>query len=243
MHPLPILYSFRRCPYAIRARLALAASGTPVELREVVLREKPAALLRASAKATVPVLVMTDGRILDESLSIMQWALARNDAWGWLYSGEPRLQSEAESLIKACDGGFKHALDRCKYPERYPHEDAERSWREALAWLQTLNDRLQGGGALCGTNMGLADAAIVPFVRQFAAIDPIRWNALLLPHLKRWKELWLDSALFAEVMTKHTPWREGAPLLKVFDGAQKPPNPQSPSVSAACGVPTTPAAR
>lgn len=230
MHPLPILYSFRRCPYAIRARLALAASGTPVELREVVLRDKPPAMLRASAKATVPVLVKTDGSILEESLAIMQWALAQRDAWDWLYSGDDALRRDADSLIAACDGGFKVALDRCKYPERYPHEDVEQPWSDALAWLKTLNERLQAGGALCGPAAGLADAAIVPFVRQFAAIDAARWDALPLPHLKRWKDQWLTSTLFAQVMTKHPPWQEGDPPLQVFGGT----HPESPAFYLGC---------
>lgn len=193
----PILYSFRRCPYAMRARLALAVSGTRHELREVVLRAKPPAMLAASSKGTVPVLVLGDGRVIDESLDIMHWALAGHDPEGWLARDDP-------ALIATNDDAFKHALDRYKYPERYscdplPHRE------RALTFLQALELRLTGSGQLCGATRGLADAAIFPFVRQFAAVDPSWFETQALPHLQIWLAGHLASELFASIMIRFEP--------------------------------------
>ena len=214
MPQLPVLYSFRRCPYAMRARLALAVSGSCVELREVVLRRKPAAFLAASPKATVPVLVMPDGAVIDESLRIMQWALAQNDPHGWLSVGTP--PGDTLALIDACDNRFKQALDRCKYPERFAMHEVRQSWLDAEAWLQTLSLRLTLHAALCGEETSLADAAIFPFVRQFAAIDPVRWRAMPIPQVHTWLDGWLSSDLFASIMHKYPPWEDGAAPLRVF---------------------------
>lgn len=207
---LPVLYSFRRCPYAMRARLALAASGTACELREVVLRAKPAGLLQASPKGTVPVLVLPQGPVLEQSLDIMRWALQRHDPLQWL----PRTTDDAahtEALIAACDGPFKQALDRCKYPERHPDAAPGAARAQAHAWLATLDGHLGASPALAGPHWGLADAAIAPFVRQFAAIDAADWQAQPWPHLQAWLEGWLQSALFERVMGKVAPWVDGTP--------------------------------
>jgi len=163
MAELPILYSFRRCPYAIRARLALLASGTVCEIREVKLSAKPAEMLALSPKATVPVLLSPDGRVIEESLDIMRWALARNDPEGWL--------DRSDELLIACnDGPFKHHLDRYKYPDRHDADPAEHR-AAALDLLRPLEARLLASPYLCGDAMGLADAALMPFVRQFAQTD------------------------------------------------------------------------
>jgi UPF0176 protein len=195
----------------MRARLALAVSCTPVALREVVLRDKPAALLEVSPKATVPVLVLADGTVVEESLSIMRWALQRGDPEGWLEYDV----AETQASIALCDGPFKQALDRCKYPERFPDADREACWSDAHRCLQTWEERLQRG-QLCGPHRSLADAALFPFVRQFAAIDPARWAALPLPRLQTWLSDWLASALFAAVMEKHSPWHEGDAPVRLF---------------------------
>ena len=220
MSSLPVLYSFRRCPYAMRARLALAVSQTEIELREVVLRSKPPALLHASAKATVPVLVLPRGEVLEESLQIMQWALERHDPQGWLGAAPASataLQAEEMlGLIAASDGPFKQALDYCKYPERADENQAVLAWQEAQAWLQTLERRLETHAALCGNRASLADAAIFPFVRQFAAIDPPRWEAMPLPQLRIWLGAWLEGSLFASIMQKYPAWSEASPPLRVF---------------------------
>jgi glutathione S-transferase len=137
MSDLPILYSFRRCPYAMRARMALAAAGTGVMLREVLLKDKPAELLVASPKATVPVLVLSDGRVIEESLDVMRWALEHSDPLSWL--DDASLDSD---WISECDGDFKHWLDRYKYAERYPEHTAEDYRKNAEGFIQKLEDQL-----------------------------------------------------------------------------------------------------
>jgi len=199
--PDPILYSFRRCPYAIRARLALTVSGTRCELREVTLRAKPAAMLEASRKGTVPVLLLPGGRALDESLDIMRWALACNDPEGWLERND-------EALIAANDGPFKHDLDRYKYPEKHgtdPLVHRHRAW----LFLRELEGLLSASDQLAGSTRGLADAAILPFVRQFAAVDQAWFGLQPMPHLQAWLTAHLQSDLFAAIMAKITPWSPG----------------------------------
>lgn len=193
-----ILYSFRRCPYAMRARLALVASGTRVELREVKLSAKPEALLMASPKGTVPVLVLPDGRVIDQSIDIMRYALARNDPEDWLSGDDP-------DLIAMNDGPFKHDLDRYKYPERHG-SDALSHRAAALRFLEKLEARLATNAYLRGPLWGLADAAIFPFVRQFAAVDPNWFDALALPSLKAWLGKALTSQLFTTAMIRVAPW-------------------------------------
>ncbi len=223
MPELPILYSFRRCPYAIRARLALAISEISVELREVVLGDKPTALLLVSPKATVPVLQMPNGQIFEESLSIMQWALSRDDPAGWMYPQNEAAQRDAHLLITSCDGVFKQALDRCKYPQRHSAAEVDEAWSDAGKWLGALNGRLERQAALCTEKTGLADAAIFPFVRQFAAIDGQRWDRLPFTHLKTWLERWLSSNSFSAVMHKHLPWRQGSVPLQLLSPSQHHP--------------------
>lgn len=205
---LPILYSFRRCPYAMRARLALAVSGAACELREVKLSAKPAAMLAASPKGTVPVLVLPGGAVIDQSLDIMHHALAHRDPEGWLARDEA-------GLIAANDGPFKHDLDRYKYPERHD-ADALAHRAGGLAFLRDLEARLEAG-QLCGAARGLADAAIMPFVRQFAAVDPAWFAAQPLPRVQRWLAGHCDSALFAQAMTRFAPWAPGDAVV-VFGG-------------------------
>ncbi len=210
--PLPVLYSFRRCPYAMRARLALAASETEVEHREVLLRDKPAAMLAASPKGTVPVLVLPDGEVIEESLDIMRRALQRNDPLGWLTPGEAMFE-----LVAVNDGPFKRALDRYKYPNRYEGEDALENRARGLEILTGLEARLVGSTFLCGEAMSLADAAIFPFVRQFAHTDRGWFGAQALPHLQTWLAAHLASPIFTRVMQKYPVWtanrgEDGAPL-------------------------------
>ena len=207
---LPVLYSFRRCPYAMRARLALQVSGLPYELREVVLKSKPAELLAASPKGTVPVLVLANGQVIDESLDIMRWALGQNDPDGWLNVGSP---DDIASLIAGNDGGFKHALDRYKYPDRYPLESGNNAKDFALAqrleaanWLAGFESRLNQGW-LDGPQPCLADMATLPFVRQFAHTDAAWFAAQPWPQLQAWLARFEASALFDSVMAKHLPWQ------------------------------------
>ena len=206
---LPVLYSFRRCPYAMRARLALAVSGQACELREVVLRNKPQGLLHASPKGTVPVLVLPSGQVLEQSLEIMLWALAQHDPEGWLIPSHGNLQ-DMLALIAECDGLFKQALDRCKYPSRYPDADTNAERARAVAWLGGLEARLRPDQPyLFGTHAALADMAIAPFVRQFAGIDADWWAAQPWPRLQAWLAQWQASDLLASVMHKLPAWVDG----------------------------------
>ncbi len=196
----PILYSFRRCPYAMRARMALAVAGTAVEHREVSLKAKPAAMIDASPKGTVPVLILPDGQVIDESLDIMSWALAQNDPECWLTPG-----TAMDAMITANDGPFKYHLDRAKYPGRYG-PDSQAHWSAGAAMLLPLNQRLAGNTYLFGSKASLADFALFPFVRQFAAIDPTAFALLPLDHLGRWLDKISRSELFLKVMEKHLIW-------------------------------------
>lgn len=195
---LPILYSYRRCPYAMRARMALWAAQIQVEVREISLREKPAHLLQISPKGTVPVLQLPDGTVLEQSLDIMQWALMQNDPQGWLNADRDAVQH----LIAINDGDFKKALDRYKYPERYPEHSPAFYREQGEQFLQVLETALQQHRFLVSDTASMADVAIFPFIRQFAAVDAEWFAASAYPGLRIWLESWLDSPLFAEIMQK-----------------------------------------
>lgn len=214
--PLPVLYSFRRCPYAMRARLAIAASGTMCELREVVLANKPPALLQASPKGTVPVLVLVDGLVLEQSLDIMLWALRRNDPQNWLPCA-PQDLATALQLIAQCDGDFKAQLDRYKYPNRYALPDGLSHRAMGAQFLQTLNARLADRRYLMGEDYGLADAAIAPFVRQFAHTDAVWFSHQTWPHLQQWLGAFEVSSDYVKVMGKCAAWTDGQPVQLFLD--------------------------
>jgi glutathione S-transferase len=203
--PLPILYSFRRCPYAMRARLALQVAGWAVEHREIALKNKPAEMLRASPKGTVPVLVLADGTVLEESLDIMRWALGHGDPQGWL-GGDDAHRQDAWDLIARNDGEFKFHLDRYKYPHRYGLADGLAHRELAQEFLDVLQDQLARCSFLAGARFGLADAAIAPFVRQFAHTDPAWFAAQAWSNLAQWLQDFEASAAFAQVMEKHPLW-------------------------------------
>ena len=206
--PLPILYSFRRCPYAMRARAALVASGIPVELREVVLRDKPVAMLNASPKGSVPVLVLADGHVIDQSWDIMLWALQQNDPQEWLGKDGCHIQNTLP-LLNENDTAFKHNLDRYKYPERFP-EQPQSVYRSAgEKFLQQFEHRLSATPHLLGENFTLADAALLPFVRQFAAVDSTWFATAPYPALRAWLDRYTRSELFTVVMQKFPVWKPG----------------------------------
>lgn len=200
----PILYSFRRCPYAMRARMGLMISETKVILREVVLRDKPSAMIAASPKATVPVLVMPDGSVIDQSIDIMRWALRQNDPQHWL-----EYEEQANTLIEQADGPFKTALDRYKYHSRYDDADPTIEQEKALAILRQWDAQI--GDKLCffGEKNGVADFAIFPFVRQFANHDRDWFDAQNIPNLQRWLAAHLQSPLFQSIMSKYPQWHDG----------------------------------
>ena len=205
---LPVLYSFRRCPYAMRARLAIAASGQRCELREVILRNKPAEMLAASPKGTVPVLIRSDGRVLEESLDIMRWALERSDPQTWLSPPSGSLE-DMLALVARCDGDFKYHLDRYKYASRYEGTDAQAHRDQAAAFLFELEKRLQTTSHLFGDRPVLADMAIAPFVRQFSIADPAWFAAQPWPRLRAWLDGLFKTELFERVMRKYPEWRSG----------------------------------
>jgi len=206
--PRPILYSFRRCPYAIRSRLALLQAGVMVELREVDLKRKPAELLVLSPAATVPVLDLGDGEVLTQSLDIVRWALSQHDPDGWLTRGDPARDAH---LVALTDGEFKQWLDRTKYPERFPEHSADAS-REAAerCLIELLEAALASLAYLGGDTPNWADTSVFPFVRQFAAIDAARWTASHWPATRRWLANWQSSPLFAACMVKVAVWQPGS---------------------------------
>jgi glutathione S-transferase len=205
---LPILYSFRRCPYAMRARAALIVGGINVELREVELRNKPAAMLAASPKGSVPVLVLPDNTVIDESWDIMLWALRQHDPHGWLGKGEFHAQAALPWLTEN-DTTFKDNLDHYKYPERFP-EQPQSAYRIAgERFLQMLEHRLDTTPYLLGETFTLADVALLPFVRQFAAVETNWFATAHYPALRAWLEQFTASELFALVMQKFPVWQPG----------------------------------
>jgi glutathione S-transferase len=211
--PLPILYSFRRCPYAMRARAALMAAGLGVELREVELRDKPAALLAASAKGSVPVLVLPDGCVVDESWDIMLWALRQHDAPGWLGQDECHVRA-ALPWVSANDTTFKHNLDRYKYPERFPAQPQSVYRSAGEDFLRQLEQRLSATPCLLGDTLTVADVAVLPFVRQFAAVEPGWFASAPFPAVRAWLNEFTASELFTLVMQRYPVWQPGdRPIL------------------------------
>jgi glutathione S-transferase len=201
---LPILYSFRRCPYAMRARLAIRAAGISVELREVALRSKPSEMLAISPKGTVPVLQLPNGKVLEQSLDIMRWALSQHDPLGWLNAANAQ---EAHALIDTNDGPFKRLLDAYKYPERHPQQPAHQ-WRDEAVdlMLTPMEARLSWQSQLLGESACLVDMALLPFVRQFAQVDTEWFAQAPLPGLQRWLQGHVSSPLFDNVMNKYAVW-------------------------------------
>lgn len=204
---LPILYSYRRCPYAMRARMALRYAGIAVEIREISLKDKPAHMLQVSPKGTVPVLVLQDGTVVEQSLDIMQWALQQHDADGWL-KAEP---AQTQLLIAGNDGTFKQSLDRYKYAIRFPEHPAEYYRQQGEQFLAALEQRLQQQAFLMRDTVSLADIAIFPFIRQFAAVDQTWFDCSGYSRLHRWLEQLTESSLFEGVMAKYPVYVDSMP--------------------------------
>jgi glutathione S-transferase len=199
-----ILYSYRRCPYAMRARMALKYASIEVEHREIELRNKPQSMLLASPKGTVPVLCM-DGLVLDQSLDIMHWAILQSDPDGWGNADD----AIAQAWIAKNDGPFKVLLDQYKYPNRFPELDQAAVLNEALQiMLLPMEQSLQATQYLMGDRMTWVDVAIFPFIRQFSMVDLKRFDDLPIPATKVWLAQHLDSELFQSVMHKHPVWRD-----------------------------------
>lgn len=202
--PLPTLYSYRRCPYAMRARMALAHAGIAVEVREISLREKPKQMVALSPKATVPVLVLPDGKVIDESLDIMVWALNQKDGDAWL-----NIDLEAaKRLVLENDGRFKKALDAYKYAERHPEKTQAEHRADGEVFLGELEVLLQQASGLFGLLPTFADIAIFPFIRQFRGVDNEWFEAAPYPKLAAWLSTLVESDLFISIMKKHPTYIE-----------------------------------
>ncbi|MCP1495745.1 glutathione S-transferase [Pseudomonas migulae] len=195
------LYSFRRCPYAMRARMALRYAGVAVDIVEVSLKAKPAEMLALSSKGTVPVLNV-DGQVIDESLSIMHWALAQHDPQDWLLKDDPAGQVQIDALIEENDQGFKVHLNRYKYAERYPEQPMEFYRAEGEVFLRRLEGLLEGRDYLLADHPSLADVAVMPFIRQFAHVDREWFGQTPYVRLQAWLQRLLESDLFTSIMKK-----------------------------------------
>ena len=203
--PYPRLYSFRRCPYAMRARLGLLFAGRQVELREITLKNKPPQMLAISPKGTVPVLQLLDGTVIEESREIMTWALTQQDTQGLLAA---QTLLEANALIDKNDNEFKYWLDRYKYADRHLDMSQAEYRQRGEAFLQMLEKLLIKNPYLLGESITIADIGIMPFVRQFAHVNRKVFYDLPYPNLQRWLQDWLNHPLFLQAMTKFAPWQE-----------------------------------
>ncbi len=204
-----ILYSYRRCPYAMRARCALIYANIDFEIREIELRAKPLSMLKLSPKATVPVLLTNQQQVIDQSLDIMNWALAQHDPDQWLSEKGTANQEITQKWIGINDGPFKQLLDQYKYPNRYPEQSQEQVLELALnIYLLPLNDRMKHHKFLLGNQMSMLDIAIFPFVRQFMGVDSKKFQQLPLKELSEWLNFFILSDLFNKVMAKYPIWRD-----------------------------------
>jgi len=201
---MPCLYSFRRCPYAIRARMALAYSAISVELREIRLNNMPQELLRISPKATVPVLHFPDGTLFEQSLDIMHWALSVSDPQQWQID-----DFESQQLMWQNDEDFKPLLDAYKYAERFPRLSQLEHRSNAECFLQRLEHRLVEHAYLIADRQTIADIAIMPFIRQFAGVEPRWFEHCEYAGVRRWLNQQIESDLFKAVMRKYDFWQAG----------------------------------
>ncbi|QYK02995.1 glutathione S-transferase [Shewanella psychrotolerans] len=216
--PHPILYSFRRCPYAMRARLGILLATQTVELREIVLKHKPQAMLKASPKGTVPVLVLDTGKVIDESLDIMRWALEQNDPLDLLMQNSINHQTTAAKLIAHNDTDFKLWLDRYKYADRFPEYEESYYRNKAESYISQLEAQLLDRDNLVRQQVSIADIAIFPFIRQFAHVNLTWWNNSPYPRVKSWLDMHLQSEPFSLIMSKYPTWLESG--KSVLFGAQ-----------------------
>lgn len=201
---IPVLYSFRRCPFAMRARMALVYSGIQVELREVELSDMPESMLRLSPKATVPVLVLGDGQVIDESLDVMLWSLAQADPDQWLDIDETSSQ-----LIRRSDEEFKPLLDCYKYADRHPQLTPLEHRARAEVFVDELNQLLNRHAYLSGDQCRLTDMAIFPFIRQFAGVDAAWFDSSQYSSVRSWLNGLLAHDLFQRIMSKNSFWQPG----------------------------------
>jgi len=217
---LPVLYSFRRCPYAMRARLAIAYAGVSIELREVELKNKPDSMLAVSPKGTVPVLILENEHVIDESYDVMRWALSQSDPDSWW---DRALATEIDRLVEENDLSFKVHLDHYKYADRYPEYSPEHYRSQGEAFLQALERQLNEYRYLLRDTVSFADIAIFPFIRQFAFVDKGWFDNAPYPKLQQWLNDFLAGDLFSSVMKKYTPWQQDGVAAVFPEGREVTP--------------------
>ncbi len=208
-NPLPILYTFRRCPYAIRARCALAYAGITVQSREILLKNKHLSLLAASEKGTVPVLILTDGGVIDESIEIIHWAIKQQDKDNWYIELSDDEKQSIDELINTCDHNFKKHLDHYKYADRNTEFTQCHYRQQCEVFLQQLEYLLQQQTYLSSNTITLADMAIFPFIRQFASVDKCWFEQSEYINVRQWLNHFLQLPLFLSTMEKKSLWKDG----------------------------------
>lgn len=208
---LPVLYSLRHCPFAMRARIAIFKSQKSVELRDVKLTSKPAAMLTASPKGTVPILVVSSSQIIDESLNVMLWSLDQSDPDNLLqqHAASSSNLPQLLAFIATYDDEFKACIERYKCAKRYHEPNLEECRKACEVYTQDLEARLSKHNYVMGAKESLADIAILPFIRQFAKVERKWYVQAAYPNLKRWLNSYLQSAMFNKVMAQYPLWEEG----------------------------------
>jgi len=207
----PVLYSFRRCPYCMRAHMALKYAGIKTELREVELKSLPDELLSVSESATVPVLILDENTVMDESWDIVKWALSQNDPDNWLGEDDAYLL-DAEILIETNDYSFKTDLDHYKYADQHPENTQQYYRQQCVEFIEELEDMLSENNYLLGDTLSLADIGVFPFIRQFSLVDKDWFDQAPYPGVQRWLSGLIGSALFRDVFQKHQLWKAGDPV-------------------------------
>ncbi len=203
-----VLYSLQNCPFCMRARMALLMAKQEVLLRAIVTKDKPAEMLKRSPKGTVPILLLDNGRLIDESLDIMIWALQQNDPHDLLYNKLPEIYPQMLILIDTCDNEFRSNLSAYKYASRY-HQPNEIKVRGACElFINQLERLLQNNNFLFGDTLSLADLAILPNARQFINVDKKWFRDTDYPYLTKWLSSLMQSPLFTKAMKKHPLWNE-----------------------------------
>ncbi len=214
--PLPILYSLRQCPYAMRARMGLLLAEQAVLLRDIVMTNIPTEMLDVSPKGTVPVLLLDDFTVIEESLGIMLWALDKNDPNNVLYTHNSNANKEILDLINRNDNKFVSVLNKYKAASRY-HDEREKEHRESCEFfIEELEQRLTKHHYLVGETLSLADFAILPFIRQFSRVDRRYFLQSPYSYLRGWLKQHYENPLFSKTMKKHPRWLENKELI-IFD--------------------------
>lgn len=209
MFNTPILYSFRRCPYCMRAHMALKYARLKIILREVVLSDLPVDVLAVSPQATVPSLVISENECMDESWDIVKWAIQQSDPENWLGENNGYL-NDAEMLVETNDYSFKDDLDHYKYADRFPEQPMEYYRQRGEEFVEELNEMLKQNNFLLAEHITVADIAIFPFIRQFSMVDKDWFDKAPYPELQRWLDFMLDTEWFSEAFKKHEIWKPGS---------------------------------